>query len=194
MPQRRQDQGGHVQKKKAKAIAITVITVIGMSFLLPAGTGSATPPTFNLMDMQNSMARGNVPDAFRVKSPKGPNDPRWPPPLVDLKTRGPVDFFTVRLRLRPGVHTGWHYHRGFVLSIVEQGTVTEYDSDCQRRTYSGTRSGPTSTGNGFVDPGKVHILKNEGTTDVVLALFTVIPEGAPPFESSPPAPCPVPVL
>ena len=180
--------------KRARKIVVTGVAVIAMSLLMPAGTGSATPPTFNLMGMQTSMARGKVPDAFRVKSRKGPDDPRWPPPLVSLKTRGPADFFTVRLRLRPGVHTGWHFHQGFVLSIVEEGTVTEYDAECQRRTYSGSRNGPVSMGDGFVDPGKVHILKNEGNSDVVLALFTIIPAGAPPFISTPPAPCPVPEL
>jgi quercetin dioxygenase-like cupin family protein len=139
------------------------------------------------------LARGKITEPFNVRTPKAAGEEPWPP-LANLKTKGPSDFYSVRLTLRPGVHTGWHKHQGFVLTTVEQGTVTEYDESCQSRTYSGQRGGPVSVGDGFVDRGRTHILKNEGTTDVVLALFTIIPPGAPPFDSSPVAPCAVPEL
>ncbi len=169
---------------KGKKLTTVAVTAAVTSVLTWTAFAVATPPTFNLQDMQNSMARGRVPTAFKAETDD----------LVEIKTKRPVDFFSVRLRLRPGHHTGWHFHYGPVLSIVEQGTVTEYDSQCRSRTYSGQRSGPTSFGDGFVDHGRVHLLRNEGTQDVVLSLTTIIPQGERPFDSSPPAPCQVPPL
>ncbi|MDQ3574311.1 MAG: hypothetical protein M3404_05215 [Actinomycetota bacterium] len=174
------------RRLKGRTIAVITITSILISVLVWTTVGSATPPTFNVTDMQNSMARGRVPNAFKAETDG----------LVEIKTKGPVDFFTVRLRLRPGHDSGWHFHHGPVLSIVEQGTVTHYGRDCRPQTYSGQRQGPTSMGDGFVDHGQTHILRNEGTTDVVLALTTIIPQGQSPFDPSPPAPasCQLPPL
>lgn len=172
------------RRTKRRTIAVVGAASVLVSALVWTAVGWATAPTFTLADMQNSMARGRVPTAFKAETDD----------LVEIKTKGPVDFFSVRLRLRPGHDTGWHFHYGPVLSIVEQGTVTEYGPDCRPQTYSGQRNGPTSTGAGFVDHGRTHILRNEGTTDVVLALTTIIPPGASPFNSSPPAPCQLPPL
>lgn len=183
----------HLRRRARLVVTSILATVVVASVLLSAGPGQATPPTFNLADMGNSMARGKITEPFNVRTPKAAGEEPWPP-LANLKTKGPSDFYSVRLTLRPGVHTGWHKHQGFVLTTVEQGTVTEYDESCQSRTYSGQRGGPVSVGDGFVDRGRTHILKNEGTTDVVLALFTIIPPGAPPFDGSPVAPCAVPQL
>ena len=182
-----------VRRRTRFAVISIVATVVVSSLLLSAGPGDATPPTFNLADMNNSMARGKVAEPFNVRTPKPAGEDPWPP-LANLKTKGPSDFYSVCLTLRPGVHTGWHKHQGFVLTTVEQGTVTEYDESCQSRTYSGHRGGPVSVGDGFVDRGRTHLLKNEGTTDVVLSLFTIVPPDAPPFDSSPAAPCPLPQL
>ncbi len=173
-----------LNRVRGKTLAIAGIAAIAISGLIWTGLGIATPPTFTVEDMQNSMARGHVPDKFKAGTDR----------LVEIKTKGPVDFFGVRLRLRPGHHSGWHFHYGPVLTIVEQGTVTSYDSNCRARTYSGARRGPTSVGDGFVDHGDTHMLRNEGTTDVVLALYTIIPPGARPFDSSPEAPCQLPPL
>ncbi len=169
---------------RGRVVAVVAMASVLVSVLVWTTVGSATPPTFTLADMQNSMARGRVPNAFKAETDR----------LVEIKTKGPVDFFTVRLRLRPGHDTGWHFHYGPVLSIVEQGTVTHYGPDCRPHTYTGQRQGPTSMGDGFVDHGQTHILRNEGTTDVVLALTTIIPPCQRPFDSSPPAPCQLPPL
>lgn len=172
--------GTRIRKRRSSvvaAVAVTLVAAVG----LWSQAGLATPPTFEFPDMQG-MARGHIPERVKAKANQ----------LVQLKTKQAVDVFKVRLTLRPGRHSGWHSHQGLVLTIVEEGTVTEYDRNCTARTYSGQRRGPASNGDAFVDEGDVHLLRNEGTTDAVVTLVAILPPGARPFDSSPPAPCPVP--
>ena len=59
--------------------------------------------------------------------------------------------------------TGWHSHPGPVVVLIESGVMTFYDDDCSVRTYT--------AGQAFVDSGQghVHIARNEGNVDLVLA-------------------------
>ena len=57
--------------------------------------------------------------------------------------------------------SGWHYHPGVVLVVVESGHVTTHDANCQTKTY-----GP---GQAFVESGgEVHLARNAGSTPVEL--------------------------
>ncbi len=94
---------------------------------------------------------------------------------VKIKTRGVTDLYVVHNRIVPGGHTGWHSHPGPSFVMVKSGQATVYcacDNPITRIVYP--------AGTGFVeDAGCVHIIRNEGTTDLELVAFQLIPFGAP---------------
>ena len=88
------------------------------------------------------------------------------------------------LTIAAGGDSGWHTHPGPALVIITQGTGSLYEGDdpmCMAQTF-----GP---GQGFVEqPGMVHILRNEGATQLVLFVtFLNVPIGGG-FRSDAPRP------
>jgi len=90
-----------------------------------------------------------------------------------LMTRGLSDVYVVRNVIVPGGHTGWHSHPGPSIVSVVSGQATEYRSD----DFIGT---VYPAGTAFADEGgdHAHIIVNEGTTDLVLIAFQILPRGA----------------
>ena len=93
---------------------------------------------------------------------------------VKIKTKGLSDVYVVKNTISPGGHTGWHSHPGPSIISVVSGTATEYRSDDSDGIMH-------VAGTSFVDEGgeHAHILRNEGSTDLVLVAFQVLPLGAP---------------
>jgi len=93
---------------------------------------------------------------------------------IELKTKGLSDVYVVKNTIVPGGHTGWHSHPGPSVISVVSGTATEYRSDDPEGIVH-------SAGTAFVDEGgdHAHLVANEGTTDLVLVAFQVVPLGAP---------------
>jgi quercetin dioxygenase-like cupin family protein len=94
---------------------------------------------------------------------------------VQIKVKGLSDVYIVTNRVVPGGHSGWHTHPGPSVVSVKSGTATVYDGDdptCTPQIYH--------AGTGFVDPGggHVHLVRNEGSVDLELVAFQVIPLGA----------------
>ena len=97
------------------------------------------------------------------------------PHKVMIKTKGESDVYVVSNTIASGGHTGWHSHPGPSLVTVKSGTATEYhgdDPNCEPHVYV--------AGTGFVDPGdgSVHILRNEGSVDLVTVAVQILPAGA----------------
>ena len=98
------------------------------------------------------------------------------PHQVKLKTKGDSDVYVVRNTVLPGGYSGWHTHPGPSLITVMAGTATFYDSDdptCTPQVYP--------AGMGVIDPGDghVHILRNEGSVNLVTVTVQILPDGAP---------------
>jgi quercetin dioxygenase-like cupin family protein len=93
---------------------------------------------------------------------------------IQIKTKGFSDVYIVKNTIAPGGHTGWHSHPGPSIISVVSGQVTEYRSDDPDGIVH-------PAGTAFVDEGgdHAHIMVNEGTTDLVLVAFQVLPLGAP---------------
>jgi len=92
---------------------------------------------------------------------------------VKIKTKGVSDIYVVHNTLVPGGHTGWHSHPGPSIISVVSGQATEYrDDDLVGVVHL--------AGTAFVDEGGEHghIVVNEGSTDLVLVAFQIIPLGA----------------
>ena len=93
---------------------------------------------------------------------------------VKIKTKGLSDVYVVKNTIAPGGHTGWHSHPGPSIISVVSGQATEYRSDDPHGIVHAANTA-------FVDEGgdHAHIIVNEGTADLVLVAFQVLPLGAP---------------
>jgi quercetin dioxygenase-like cupin family protein len=92
---------------------------------------------------------------------------------VKIKTKGPSDVYIVQNRIVPGGSTGWHSHPGISFVTVRSGQATEYHGDDPATSHV------YPAGTGFTEEaGGVHLIRNEGTTDLELIAFQLIPSGA----------------
>ena len=127
-----------------RAILMAAMTVLPLGGL--AAVTTASPPAGVTPAV---LARGTY-DDFKVRTdPKSPIDLR-------AKASSPVDFVVRRHDYAVGSTTGWHSHPGPVFITVTQGTLTYYlrdDPDCTPHVVS--------AGQGFVDDGRGHIVRNE---------------------------------
>ncbi len=88
-----------------------------------------------------------------------------------------------QITIAPGGTTGWHYHDGPVLGIVQAGTLTHPGSDCKPVIFG--------TGAFINEPsGKsnTHVGRNLGKEPMILDVVYLEPIGAPLFEDVTPAP------
>ena len=92
---------------------------------------------------------------------------------IGLNQAGPTEVVVREITIAPGGSTGWHYHPGTLLAVVQSGTLTRQLNDCSEET--------TPAGQTFVEPSgadHVHIGRNEGTEPVVLYVTYVLPADA----------------
>ena len=91
---------------------------------------------------------------------------------IRVKTTKPVEVFTQRLTFSPGGTSGWHHHPGVVFVSVVEGALAFYDDKCARQTFA--------AGSGWADyDRKVHLARNEGSTDAVVQVTYVRPAPTP---------------
>jgi quercetin dioxygenase-like cupin family protein len=128
-------------KKTALMAAMTAVILGGVVAITQASPASDVTPT--------RIARGTFQD-FKLNT--DPNSPIE----FHAKAKSPVDFFVRQHDYNPGGQTGWHTHPGPVFITVTQGTLTYYlrnDPSCERHEVH--------TGEGFVDDGHGHLVRNE---------------------------------
>ena len=93
---------------------------------------------------------------------------------ADISTKGASDLHVLQNTIAPGGTFGWHMHPGPSLVIVKSGTATFYfgaDPDCTPHVVQ--------AGSGFVDSGgDIHIVRNEGSVDLVTVVVSLVPAGA----------------
>jgi quercetin dioxygenase-like cupin family protein len=93
---------------------------------------------------------------------------------IKIKTNGRTDVIVRTITVEPGGSTGWHYHQGKLIAVVQSGTLTRTMADCSVET--------STAGQSFIEPDgaeHVHIGRNLGTVPVVLYVTYLLPEGAP---------------
>jgi quercetin dioxygenase-like cupin family protein len=91
------------------------------------------------------------------------------------------DYVTRRITIAPGGSTGWHWHDGKLIGVIEQGTLTHNASDC-------SVDGVYQPGDAVLEPAgsdNVHIGRNLGPIPVVLQVIYVDPIGKPLAEDAP---------
>jgi Cupin domain len=126
----------------ALAAAIAVAALAAFVAITKASPPSGVVPTL--------LARGTY-DGFNVRS-----DPRGPIHNLRAHSTGPLDIVVRKHDYAPGSRTGWHAHPGPVFITVTQGELTYYhydDPTCSPHVVT--------VGQGFVDTGRGHIVRNE---------------------------------
>jgi len=91
-----------------------------------------------------------------------------------MNIKGASDLHVLSNAIAPGGSFGWHSHPGPSFVLVKSGTATVYlgaDPKCRAHRFR--------AGSGFVDKGKaVHIVRNEGTVNLVTVVVSFVPVGA----------------
>ena len=136
-------RGGLTKGRSCLLAATALLALTGAVAVTYASPASGVKPTL--------LARGTY-DAFKVKA-----HPREP---VDFQAQGKssLDVLVRQHDYEPGGHTGWHRHPGPVFITVTKGTLTYYERDdpaCEPQEVN--------AGEGFVDDGHGHIVRNEST-------------------------------
>jgi mannose-6-phosphate isomerase-like protein (cupin superfamily) len=142
---------------------VWVLPVVAVGVVVYAGTVLATPPT------------GVKPTIFGVGRFAAINTKgrvgAW---SASIKTTRASDIHVLSNRIAPGGSFGWHSHPGPSFVIIKSGTATVYfgaDPTCTPHKFR-ARSG-------FVDKGlDVHLVRNEGTVDLVTVVVSFVPRGA----------------
>jgi quercetin dioxygenase-like cupin family protein len=92
---------------------------------------------------------------------------------VKIKTQGDSDVYVVQNKIAPGGSTGWHSHPGISFVNVRSGVATEYHGDDPSTPHV------FMAGTGFTEEaGGVHNIRNEGSAELELIAFQIIPAGA----------------
>src|SRR5262245_33951440 len=94
--------------------------------------------------------------------------------LAVTRARGNTDVTVRRIVIPPGGSTGWHYHDGDLIAVVQSGTLTRVLHDCSVSI--------TPPGMSFVERAgseHVHLGRNLGTEPVVLYVTYLLPAGSP---------------
>ena len=142
--------------------AITAITAAGATIAL---ANSGTLITTTILGH-----RATLSDSVQVNQDR-----------VKFQTKDPADVLVQTITFQPQGSSGWHFHPGLVIVVVESGQVTTHDASCQTATY-----GPHQS---FVESGtEPFMVSNESATDKAVVYATlVVPAGSPfRIESIPP--------
>jgi quercetin dioxygenase-like cupin family protein len=101
---------------------------------------------------------------------------------VKFQTKDPTDVLVQTITFQPQGTSGWHFHPGIVIVVVESGQVTTHDENCQTATY-----GPHQS---FVESGTTPFMvsNDSATANAVVYATLVVPAGSPfRIETGPPA-------
>jgi len=130
-----------VKTRIALVAAIALLAPAAFVASIVASPASGVAPTL--------LARGTY-DEFKESAV------RDSPVEFKAKTKTPIDVVVRRHDYALGSTTGWHSHPGPVFITVTQGQLTYYlydDPECTPHIVS--------AGQGFVDDGRGHIVRNE---------------------------------
>src|SRR3712207_1833569 len=151
------------------ASATALVALVAFVASVKAEPPSGVTPTL--------LARGTY-AAFKVRSdPQGPFD-------FTAEAKAPIDMVVRRHDYAPRSTTGWHRHPGPVFITVTEGTLTYYhydDPTCTPHTVS--------AGQGFVDDGHGHVVRNETDQPAQDMSVIIAPVGGT-FRTDLPAPNP----
>lgn len=140
-------------RKRTVAVAATLIAAVGATVAL------ATPAVGGFASAL--LARGTFTTPVNADADG-----------VQLRTHGSTDHAVAVINVAPGGSSGWHRHPGVTLVTVQSGTLTRYDSECNRTEFT--------AGQSFWEAGPNPLLvRNETHHNVVNYVTFIVPTGAP---------------
>jgi quercetin dioxygenase-like cupin family protein len=161
-----------MSRMRLRLLSATALALVGIAALiiLPA---NATPQS-GVSSVTIAQGAFEEIDVF-AKTDIDPGNPTdyW---KAMISTKGASRLFVVQNTVTPGGTFGWHSHTGPSLVIVMSGTATEYEGDDPTCTPHVHPAGTT-----FVDAGEAtgHLVRNEGSVNLVVTVVRLVPEGAP---------------
>jgi quercetin dioxygenase-like cupin family protein len=174
----------YLRTHRTISVALALAAIAGASFVAYVSGALATTPR-GVTTLILGVARFDSIDAG-AKTDVDPGHARdiW---KARITTKGATDVHMLQNTIVPGGSFGWHSHPGPSLVIVKTGTATFYDADdptCSPHVVP--------TGSGFVDDGNdTHVVRNEGTTDLITEVVSLVPAGfARRIDEPAPATCP----
>jgi quercetin dioxygenase-like cupin family protein len=146
---------------RSRLVLTSFVVVVGIAVY--ASTVLATPPS------------GVTPTYFGIgKLGSFDTNGRIGAWSAKMNIKGASDLHVLSNTIAPGGQFGWHSHPGPSFVIVKSGTATVYmgaDPKCQPHRFR--------AGSVFVDKGlAVHIVRNEGTVNLVTVVVSFVPRGA----------------
>jgi quercetin dioxygenase-like cupin family protein len=153
---------------RAKWVSALVVAAVGAAVY--GGTVLATNPS-GVTTTTFGVARFDDIDATtKTDVDSGHATDFW---QARLNTKGASDLYVLQNTIVPGGTFGWHSHPGPSLVIVKSGTATFYMADdptCSPHVVT--------AGHGFVDDGHdTHVVRNEGSVDLVTVVVSLVPAG-----------------
>ena len=142
--------------------SVTLLALVAS--LAVAGTAVATHlPSFP--NVTTASARGTLAELVKYNRDG-----------IKVQTKNPVEIATLEVTFAAGSPTGasagWHNHPGPVFVVIRSGTLSVWDEDCVKRTYS--------QGQSFFEAGSAEnmLVKNESTTtDARVYATFIVPVG-----------------
>ena len=159
------------RKGKLKLMSAIALALLGVTawIVLPA---RATPQS-GVSSVTIAHGAFDEIDVF-AKTDMNPGKPTdyW---KAMINTKGASHLYVLQNTVAPGGSFGWHSHTGPSLIIVMSGTATEYHGDdptCTPRLHP--------AGTTFVDAGEAsgHLVRNDGSVNLVVTVVRLVPEGA----------------
>ena len=141
-----------MNKRKPILIAIlafAAVAIFGVTALASTGNGFASV----------SLVRGTLAGPVHVNANH-----------IKLQTQESVDVVAQTINIAPNGYTGWHWHPGFVLVVVESGAV-RLQVGCSAHTYT--------VGQAFKESGMVPTqATNASSGPSVVRVTYVVPRGS----------------
>ena len=133
------------------AIGLAGVAIFGVTALATGGVGFHPGP----------QVRGTLSQDVHLNADR-----------IKFQTKDETDVVVQTINQDPGGNSGWHTHPGFVLGIVESGSVT-IQVGCSVHTYSAGKS--------FYETGTTPTLATNAsqTNPLVIRVTYVVPKGVP---------------
>jgi quercetin dioxygenase-like cupin family protein len=153
---------------KSKWVLVLLLGVVGAAVY--GGVALATDPSGVITTPIGVGRFANIDSTTKTDIDPGAATDFW---QARIDTKGASDLYVLQNTIAPGGTFGWHSHPGPSLVIVKSGTATFYMADdptCSPHVVT--------TGSGFVDNGHdTHVVRNEGTVDLVTVVVSFVPAG-----------------
>ncbi len=168
------ERAGNVHLARNETSGLLILTVV--FFDVPVGAAvrsDAATPACAVGADANNLPETSTPSGTSFKVPGGIVQRATFAAPFTITTAAERDVLAQRVTIAPGGDSGWHGHPGTVLVYVESGTLTFYDQNCAKQSYT--------AGQGAIESANQRLLaRNDSTSPVVLraVLFNIPVSGA----------------